>query len=782
MYAYRKPLASAFLAIVAILVGSCTPSQCIDTPLAPCEDEPSTPATVTVSPGTVTLASLTETRQLAATVATQGGVTLPSVQVNWSSSLSSVATVSTTGLVTAVGNGTAVITASTGSITGQATVTVAQVPATLAVTPDSVVLSGPGAMTSLSTSAADAGGSVIANPDLTWTSSDEAVATVTADGVVTAIAEGVAEIVARATAASTVTDRVVVRVYAALSVSTVPLSPGILAAAYADTLEANGGDGVYSWAITVGSLPSGLVLDGATGALSGTPDATGSSAFTVEATSGDGQIAVAPLTIEVFDELTVTTTGLPDGAVGVAYDATVQVGGGAAGVSYDWTVSVGVLPDGLNLEASTGTISGAPTTIGSSTFTLLVTSSFGESTTRELTIDVVDVLTITTASLPNGVVGVAYLESIQTAGGSGVLAWSVTAGSLPVGLLLGASTGAISGTPSAAATSTFTLDATDEIGQVASMQFMITIDPALVVTTSAVRNGMATVDYGAEVLAATGGDGVYTWALASGSGPLPAGLTLGTDGTIAGTPTTAGSSDFTVEVASGDGQVASQLLSMVIDPAAYLFLARCTDRLGADTACEVRFSGDTFNVDIGGDTLSMQPDTSIFVQIMPPDSVFRTFFPDVQGPAGFQGELVFDLIGQGGELCGGSAESFALVTVIPNSGCPGGGIVSSAQEAIHLVQDGGAIEFADGDHPAMRLIVPRSDLTMRPVSGASPVILAGTGDPVLYDGEAFSLLGSGDFVVQDLIFRSPGTGRGGTSSVTCSSSPMSIFLKWFASL
>ncbi len=333
--------------------------------------------------------------------------------------------------------------------------------------------------------------------------------------------------------------------------------------------------------ITAGSLPSGLVLDGATGVLSGTPDATGSSAFTVEVTSGDGQIATAPLTIEVFDELTVTTTALPDGAVGVAYDATVQVGGGAAGGSYAWTVSVGVLPDGLTLEASTGTISGAPTTVGSSTFTLLVTSSLGESTTRERTIDVVDVLTITTVTLPNGVVGVAYLESIQTAGGSGVLAWSVSAGSLPVGLLLGATTGAISGTPSAAATSTFTLEATDEIGQVASMQFMITIDPALVVTTSAVRNGMATVDYGAEVLTATGGNGVYTWALASGSGPLPDGLTLGTDGTIVGTPTTAGTSGFTVEVTSGDGQIASQSLSMVIDPAAYLFFARCRDRLEA---------------------------------------------------------------------------------------------------------------------------------------------------------------------------------------------------------
>ncbi len=246
MYAYRKPLASAFLAVVAMLVGSCSPSQCIDTPLAPCQDEPSTPATVTVSPGSLTLSSLTETRQLGATVADQGGVTLPSAQVNWSSSLGSVATVSTTGLVTAVGNGTAVITASTGAVSGQATVTVAQVPATLEVTPDSVVLSGAGAMTSLGTSAADAGGSVIADPDLTWSSSDEAVATVDAEGVVTAIAEGVAEIVARATSASTVTDRVVVRVYAALSVSAVPLSPGILAATYADTLEANGGDRVYS--------------------------------------------------------------------------------------------------------------------------------------------------------------------------------------------------------------------------------------------------------------------------------------------------------------------------------------------------------------------------------------------------------------------------------------------------------------------------------------------------------------------------------------------------------
>ncbi len=140
---------------------------------------------ISVSPGTVTLTSIGATAQLSATGSGGGGAT-----VTWSSSNTLVASVGTTGLVTAVANGTASITASAGGAasSGSAVVTVAQAVASITVTPDAeTILSGQ--MIQLTAIVQDAGGTDVA-PALSWTSSDEGVATVDSDGLVTGISDG----------------------------------------------------------------------------------------------------------------------------------------------------------------------------------------------------------------------------------------------------------------------------------------------------------------------------------------------------------------------------------------------------------------------------------------------------------------------------------------------------------------------------------------------------------------------------------------------------------------
>ncbi len=86
--------------------------------------------------------------------------------------------------------------------------------------------------------------------------------------------------------------------YATLVVATTSLRDGFQSVAYSETLTATGGDGSYTWSVTVGSLPTGLSLTTSSGLISGTPTGSGST-FTVEVASGDGQTDTQQLTITV---------------------------------------------------------------------------------------------------------------------------------------------------------------------------------------------------------------------------------------------------------------------------------------------------------------------------------------------------------------------------------------------------------------------------------------------------------------------------------------------------
>ena len=189
---------SAVLAVVALAKG-CGDG---DSPSAPPTPEPARPTTVTVSPATHGLTALGATVQLSAEVRDQNARVMAGATVTWTSSASSMATVNASGLVTAAGNGTATITASAGSASGSAVVTVMQSAASVEVSPSVYELTALGQTVQLTAEAFDENGHAVAGAEFSWESSDAAVATVDAGGLVTAVAEGVATITASAGEAS----------------------------------------------------------------------------------------------------------------------------------------------------------------------------------------------------------------------------------------------------------------------------------------------------------------------------------------------------------------------------------------------------------------------------------------------------------------------------------------------------------------------------------------------------------------------------------------------------
>ena len=182
-------------------------------------------------------------------------------------------------------------------------------------------------------------------------------------------------------------------------------------------------------------------------------------------------------------QLIITTTSLPDGVLNTAYNATLQAIGGFRAVT--WSLATGTLPAGLTLNPSTGAITGTPTAAGTSAITVGATDSASPPKSATITLSItVDASTpafaISTASLPNGTIGVPYDQILTAAGGTAPFTWAVSSGALPTGLTLNP-TGEITGTPTSSTTTTpsftFTVTATDSSATPLTSQKQFTLTP-----------------------------------------------------------------------------------------------------------------------------------------------------------------------------------------------------------------------------------------------------------------------------------------------------------------
>src|SRR5262249_23931170 len=147
-----------------------------------------------------------------------------------------------------------------------------------------------------------------------------------------------------------------------------------------------------------------------------------------------------------------------------------------------------------------------------------------------------------------------YSTTATNSGGVAPFSWSITGGSLPSGLTITPSTDVISGTPSTAGTSNFTIRVADSVGASATKALSITIAGPPVVTTTSLQAATAGASY-SQTLQVTGGTSPFAWSVVSGAIPAGLNLTAGT-GVISGTPTTEGTFSFIVRVTDNVGSTA----------------------------------------------------------------------------------------------------------------------------------------------------------------------------------------------------------------------------------
>ena len=217
---------------------------------------------------------------------------------------------------------------------------------------------------------------------------------------------------------------------------------------------------------------------------------------------------------------------------------------------------------------------------GTSSFTVRVQDAGGLSDTQALSITINPPAppNITTTTLPPGTLGQPYNQTLQAVGGTGARIWSIIAGSLPQGLNLDGATGVIAGTPTVPGTSSFTVQVQDAAGQLDQQALSIVVNASNppTITTTTLPGGTVGQPYN-QTLQASGGVGTLTWTISGGA--LPALLSLSPQGVISGTPTTAGTANFTVRVADTLNQADTQALSIVVSAA----LAITTTSLPAAT-------------------------------------------------------------------------------------------------------------------------------------------------------------------------------------------------------
>lgn len=358
-----------------------------------------------------------------------------------------------------------------------------------------------------------------------------------------------------------------------ITVNPTVLSKGGLGAPYNQTITATGGTAPYSFALSNGSLPSGLTL-AATGELTGTPTATGTATFIVRATDANGCTGqrIYNLAVQgVCPTLTITPASLPAGTVGTAYSQTFTATGGTGPYVFNGS---GTIPPGLTPTQS-GTLSGVPTAAGTYNFKVSVQDANGCPGERDYTLVINNptcpTITVNPTTLPGGTTGAVYSQTLTAAGGVAPYVFGVSSGSLPTGLAL-AMSGTLSGTPTAPGTYGFTVRTREANGCTGEREYTIVIAaPAcptisLNPTNAALPAGTTGTSY-TQIFTATGSTTSYSFTIVGGA--LPGGLSLNSNGTLTGTPSAAGTFNFTARATDANGCMGERAFSIVI--AANLF-------------------------------------------------------------------------------------------------------------------------------------------------------------------------------------------------------------------
>jgi hypothetical protein len=313
--------------------------------------------------------------------------------------------------------------------------------------------------------------------------------------------------------------------------------------------------------IVAGALPPGLSVSSSNALVSGVPTQPGIYQFWLQVSDIPQWLGGAfwcqdekksqwqfQITVTTGLQIVQRQSVLTPAQTNTPYSLQLTVTGGS---SLTWSVSSGALPAGLNLNPSTGLLSGTPTQAQDSSFQIKVTDGT-RSDVQTYSLSVVNQLTITKppALASAAEVGLPYQLELKATGGKGTYKWS--AEGLPAGLTLDAASGVISGTPAAPGVAAVKATVTDSLGLTNTIDVNLAVQAKLTLQKTTLPVAKVGAVFSA-TLGKTGGVRPLKWAVI-GISPLPAGVRLNArTGRLYGVPLRAGTYRFRVQVTDALG-------------------------------------------------------------------------------------------------------------------------------------------------------------------------------------------------------------------------------------
>jgi len=521
----------------------------------------------------------------------------------------------------------------------------------------------------------------------------------------------------------------------ALTITTPTLPLILTGSLYHFQMQAEGGQGAYTWALATSSpaLPGGITLS-ASGLLSGATSLSSYTAnviLTVTDTAANTASQAFQLKIGLASQLYIDTEGMGPLVRGSSYKGILQVEGPSV-APYSWAVAVGTpnpLPAGLTLSGDLSTNGASATISGNTTATLLnylvevqVIDANGNIAFAFISLNTYSSLAITTASLPQATAGGIYSTQLACSGVNPSFTWTLDASSpaLPAGLSI-TSPGLLHGTPAAASDVFLVFRVTDSLRDFTTkpLEFVAKVS-TLAITSTTLAQYTAGLN-GANTLLATGGAPAYAWSI-SPSSPnlLPTGLTLDAGaGTITGVTLAAGfSKPITFRVTDSIGVYRETTLTLSVITAIKLYA-------GPDWVNGTNF-GVLGVIPVGGNTAGIAPRPNYsFLVVM--TNLLSTSINQLG--FGFPGSFGVNVL----SLAGGTA--VVQITDPPGSGF-GSGAIGSNSFTFNVGDNGvsASAVFTWIVYPQANISLVTDSLQSLPTFAGQPYLPLWAGIPISNNG------------------------------------------------